>query len=119
MQQIMRICVCGGRDYDDYIKVAAVLTNALVYWPNMIIINGAAKGADQLATQWALVNNVPVELFPADWKNFGSSAGPIRNKKMLGSKIDLLIAFPGGKGTDNMIKICQAANVKVYKAYSI
>ena len=62
-----------------------------------------ASGADQLAGQWAKSRGISVKAYPADWKNLGRIAGPIRNKKMLDEKPDLLVAFPGGKGTANMV----------------
>jgi hypothetical protein len=40
---------------------------------------------------------------PADWQKHGTAAGPIRNKQMIVSgKPDLVLAFPGGRGTADM-----------------
>jgi len=52
-------------------------------------------------------------LFPSNWKKYGNAAGPIRNKEMIDSKIDVLVAFPGGNGTKNMIDQCKKHNIKV------
>ncbi|MEM9912925.1 MAG: hypothetical protein AAF922_19365 [Pseudomonadota bacterium] len=44
----------------------------------------------------------------------GRAAGPIRNKEMLDEGCpDLVVAFPGGRGTANMVKQAQAAGVEV------
>jgi len=52
--------------------------------------------------------------FPADWSRHGKSAGPIRNRQMLiEGRPDIVVAFPGGKGTANMIKQAVEAGVKV------
>lgn len=43
------------------------------------------------------------------------AAGHIRNKQMLDTGIDVVIAFPGGRGTANMVKIAKEANVQVWQ----
>jgi len=106
----MRILVCGGRNYGDQQKVSETL---LSLTPTSII-HGNAAGADDLADSWAKANHIPVLPFRADWGTFGRSAGPIRNKQMIEEgKPDLVVAFPGGKGTANMIKQAKAAGIKV------
>jgi hypothetical protein len=84
----------------------------------LIIINGKAKGADRVATDWAVTNLVPFEEYPADWNKYGRGAGPVRNKQMLDTGIDIVLAFPVGeaKGTRDMIRIAQKAGVEV-RAY--
>lgn len=48
------------------------------------------------------------------WKDHGKAAGPIRNQLMLDDfKPDLVVAFPGGKGTADMVKKAQDAGVTV------
>jgi UDP-N-acetylmuramoylalanine-D-glutamate ligase len=57
-----------------------------------------------------------LEVYPADWKLHGKSAGHIRNQQMLDeSKPDIVIAFPGGRGTANMIKRAKKAGVEVFQ----
>ena len=57
---------------------------------------------------------IDVLWFDADWQKYGRAAGPIRNKQMLdeGSP-DLVIAFAGGRGTENMVKQSEAKKVPV------
>ena len=66
------------------------------------IIHGGAKGVDSLIAAWALAREVPVVAFPAEWERLGRIAGPLRNAQML-DKADIVVAFPGGKGTLNTI----------------
>ena len=41
----------------------------------------------------------------ADWAKYGPVAGPIRNQDMLDlHRPKMVIAFPGGKGTADMVK---------------
>lgn len=112
----MRVLVCGSRDYDRRDTLYATL-DRLVIEKIDAIIEGEAKGADALARQWAESRKVPVIKFPADWKKYGKSAGPLRNKHMLvEGKPDLVIAFPKGKlddtrGTKNMVTQARAAGI--------
>ncbi len=103
MQQ--RVLVCGGRDYDDREQMFRILDVAHAANPIECLIHGAARGADTLAADWALERDVHCNAYPADWERNGKAAGPIRNRKMLEEgKPHMVIAFPGGKGTSNMIQ---------------
>lgn len=110
----MRVLVCGGRDYDPF-KVEDWLDKFDMYGPNLdVIIEGGARGADTGARNWAKKCSKELLTFPADWNTYGKAAGYIRNKQMLDEgKPNLVIAFPGGKGTAMMIKIAKEANVEV------
>lgn len=108
----MRVLVCGGRNYHNYTFVKSVLDD--LPKEGLVIIQGGARGADSLALDWSKENNVSYETFPADWVAYGKSAGFIRNKEMLThGKPDLVIAFPGGKGTENMIAQAKKADIDV------
>lgn len=55
--------------------------------------------------------------FPANWKKFGKAAGPLRNVKMIEEgKPDVVIAFPGGHGTANMVALAEASGIPVIRA---
>lgn len=113
MKKDIRLLVCGGRDYDDFVKLSAVM-NYIAKKVNIIeIIHGDAKGADSMAGVWADNRRIKVTAVPADWEHFKCAAGGIRNKKMLDMKPDGVVAFPGGNGTKNMISIAKKANVPV------
>lgn len=107
-----RVLVCGGRDFSDYERVDDYL--ASLYPPPTAIIHGCARGADSLASRWARENAVPEVCFKADWNKNGKAAGPIRNAEMLAKgKPDLVVAFPGGRGTADMVAKAIAAGVEV------
>jgi ABC-type Fe3+-hydroxamate transport system substrate-binding protein len=85
--------------------------------PGDVVIHGAARGVDEQAMIAAQtlpgVKHLP---FAADWHKHGRAAGPIRNKRMLDEgKPDLVVAFPGGRGTANMVKQAQAAGIPVQR----
>lgn len=111
----LRVIVCGGRDYADYDRMAAILSALRSdLAPFEVIIHGAAKGADALAAKYAKQHQIPDIAFTADWRTLGPAAGPARNKRMLEEgKPDLVVAFPGGSGTNNMASQARAAGVKV------
>lgn len=107
----MRILVCGGRDYNEEKTVNFILDSLKDV---EVVIDGGAKGADTLASKWAIINGIPSVTYCADWTTHGKAAGFIRNKLMLDNgKPDLVIAFPGGKGTANMVELATKANIPV------
>jgi hypothetical protein len=106
------ILVCGGRDFDDAYFISYVMLRT--FNSGDTLIEGGAKGADLLAKRWAIKNNIEVKTFEADWNKYGKRAGFIRNSQMLKEgKPDLVIAFPGGKGTDMMVGLAKDAGVDV------
>jgi len=110
----MRVLVCGGRDFNDHAMVFERLDALHQRDQISLLIEGGARGADALAAEWALARRVPSRRFTAQWDVHGRSAGPIRNQKMLDEgKPDLVVAFPGGRGTANMIALAKTAGVYV------
>lgn len=102
---MMRVLVCGGRDFFDYRKVKIALEMLM---PIDVVIHGAAAGADSMAAKWATIHDVDVVAFPVtkeEWTSLGRQAGPARNQRMLDEgKPDLVLAFPGGRGTADMVR---------------
>lgn len=109
----MRVLVTGGRHYSDQPALFATLDGVHASRAITAVIHGGASGADRLAGRWGQARGVSVEVYPADWDKHGRAAGPIRNQEMLGKKPDLVVAFPGGKGTADMVRRAKAAGVKV------
>ena len=99
-----KILVCGGRNYND----EKVLFSILDFYNPEIVIHGFARGTDTLASIWAYKNHKAQRAYPARWDKFGKGAGPIRNYEMITKEkyeLDFVIAFPGGRGTENMIQL--------------
>jgi predicted Rossmann-fold nucleotide-binding protein len=108
------VLVCGGRRYSDHVTLGRVLADIHAEKPIGVIVIGAATGADALAWAWAEKHGIQYAAFRADWDTFGKAAGPRRNRQMLDTtKPDLVVAFPGGRGTAHMVSIARAAGVKV------
>lgn len=103
----MRVLVCGGRAYYDKDRVLAVLNKLHSEAGIDLIIEGGANGADQLGNSWAMAHGVPVETYHA-------FAGPMRNRQMLEEgRPDTVVAFPGGRGTADMVRKARKAGVTV------
>lgn len=110
----MRVLVCGGRDYADDKKFSLQMDALNEQYCFTCVIQGGAPGADYFAICWGQENKLPIETYRADWHTYGKAAGPIRNKHMLREgKPDIVVAFPGGRGTSNMIKQAEEAGVRV------
>lgn len=102
----IRVLVCGGRDWDDELAVETVLNHLHLLFNISVVIHGAAAGADLMGMQWANRHGVKHAPFPANWKLHKLSAGPKRNRKMFKEgNPDLIVAFPGGTGTQDMVKV--------------
>lgn len=111
------VLITGGRDYSDTAQVENVLGATLQRFPELVVVQGGAKGADTLARLWCARNGVPCITMDAQWDYYGKAAGGIRNGWMLEfMKPNFLIAFPGGRGTADMIKKANAKGVLVYEA---
>jgi len=116
----VRWIVCGGRAFSDARTLSRVLTGlAAHYWArgwHPKIISGGAKGADSLAVLWASTRGIPFQVFYADWATHGKAAGPKRNQAMLDAtdgSFRLVVAFPGGRGTADMVARAMRSNVPV------
>ncbi len=110
----MRVLVCGGRDLEDTVLAFEVLDRLHGERRFTVLIEGDARGADRIAGTWADARGIEHRVFPADWRRLGRKAGPIRNLQMLQEgKPDLVVAFPGGRGTAHMARCAGEAGVPV------
>jgi len=105
------ILVCGGRDYTKHRKVEAVLDPIK---DNVgVVIEGGAPGLDTCVRRWCIQNGVHYATVPALWDTYKKAAGPKRNWAMSLLKPDKCIAFPGGRGTENMVSVCNRQGIPV------
>ena len=112
----MRVLVCGGRDYDDYDTVIYCLDAVHNEYGVTLLVEGGANGADAHGGIWADNNQIPRCTMWANWTKQGRKAGPIRNQNMLDLlHPDCVVAFPGGKGTSNMIRLAEQSGVTVWR----
>jgi hypothetical protein len=112
----MRILVCGGRDYLDTQHIHRTLDRVHAKHGITLLIEGGARGADARARAWAINRRIPFVTVEADWDAYGLAAGHIRNTRMLDEhQPEAVVAFPGGRGTADMVKQAQQAGVPVWR----
>lgn len=119
----MRVLVAGGRDFEVLEFIVTRMLRLHEKFGFTEVITGGARGVDTLAHMVAEELGIPTRVFPiskADWTDLGRAAGPIRNKQMLvEGKPELVMAFPGGAGTANMVQQSLMAKVPVWKSEQI
>lgn len=112
-----RVIIAGGRRFENY-NLLATKCDGILSQKRMthtiVIISGTAKGADTLGEHYARERGYTLRQFPADWDQFGKSAGYRRNCQMA-DNADALIAFWDGQsaGTRHMIEIARERNLAV------
>jgi len=110
----MRVLICGGRDFKDFDMLRRELDGLHAERTFTEVIEGGAGGADTMGHDWAKLNDVPTICYLADWETYGRAAGPLRNQRMLDEgKPDLVITFPGGRGTADLVRRAKAVGIPI------
>jgi hypothetical protein len=109
----MRTIIAGSRSITNYTEIIKAI--ALCGFKPTSIISGGARGVDNLGEKFGYDFNLPVFVYPANWKDHGKRAGYIRNSEMA-KNADALIAIWDGKskGTKHMIDIAVQRGLKIY-----
>ena len=118
--KLKKVIVTGGRGYMDKMRVFVELNAER---PS-IVVHGACKkkgseglsGADRWADEWGNEQEgVDVQRYPANWTKYGLGAGPVRNQVVVDEHpdADTCLAFPGGRGTADMVRRCRKAGIPV------
>ena len=118
-----RIIVAGSRNYKDYRRISAVLSEFIRKFSEDGIrpefISGGCRGVDTLAERFCKLHNYPIKIFEADWVTHGKKAGYLRNKQMAEYAAEdngMLIAFWDGesKGTKMMVDLAMKNGLTVH-----
>jgi len=109
----------GGRDLAWPVeRIASALLQRSGGRAVHLLLHGGARGADQAIGRAAHQLGWRVQSLAAEWRRFGRSAGPIRNRQLLEQALIeaqahtspsfsasvLVIAFPGGAGTASLVE---------------
>lgn len=118
----MKLLVTGGRSYDRLDVVVVRLNQLHAAVPITELIHGDATGADAFAKAWAESLGItchPEPVPPEQWQRLGGRAGNARNSLMLRKwKPDVVVAFPGGTGTLDMVKKARAEKIPTLMSWA-
>lgn len=113
---MVKVLVCGGRDFNDTEKIYQFLDRFHRFNNVSCLVEGDARGVDRIAGYWARKNKINNEKYPALWDTHGRKAGVLRNQMMLDyENPDIVIAFPGGRGTTDMVERARKQGFEVYE----
>ena len=120
------ICINGSRSFNDYDffkqeieklieDPKAYILDPVLRVPKQIrLILGGAQGADTLAERWAKEVGALYQVFPANWKKYGKSAGFKRNIQMIDVSHELISFWDGeSRGTKHTIDYAKSKSVPV------
>lgn len=137
----MRLLVCGGRTFGrtdiagmteadvamalvDRRMAQAFLDGVHAEFGIEDLIEGKARGGDEIGCNWAALHLAEEHhhQFPADFRQFGRGAGPIRNRQMRDNgRPTHGVAFKNGYdwtrrrgGTENMVSLLLEVDVPVW-----
>lgn len=110
-----RIIVCGSRGWTDREAIRSFLTEQDREHEHVVVVHGAAPGADRIAGEEAKRLGLKVEEHPAQWAMHGRRAGLLRNERMLALGCTRVVAFWDGesRGTEHMIRKAREAHAWV------
>jgi hypothetical protein len=109
----VKTIIAGSRDIEDYGWVCAAVEES--GFTVTEVVSGGAHGVDHQGERWGHYRDIPVKVFPADWKKYGKGAGPVRNRQMADYAEALIAVWDGAsKGTENMIREAKARDLKVF-----
>lgn len=113
--------VTGTRDPDKKIEklVCYAMTwiaNSPLSDSNTLLLQGGAKGVDEVATDSWHLYQLEDKKFKALWKEHGKAAGGKRNQQMVDFNPDICVAFPGPDsiGTWDAVRRAQKAEVLTF-----
>lgn len=111
----MRVAICGGRNESLTRDRLRELKDELCNLNDgrlTILLGGCPTGIDEEVRRASTPLGYPYRLFPADWKQYGPAAGPVRNSQMI-AEADHVIAFPGGRGTADTVRKARRVSIPV------
>lgn len=115
--KLYKVLMFGARDWTDPVPIVEELKRLIEEHgvSNLLVIEGGADGADELAGRYATDWNIHTARVPALWKTRGRGAGPQRNAIMAALEPDEAIGFHenlfASKGTADMARRLDKAGI--------
>lgn len=113
--RLVRIAITGGRDHHPSEAETEAFKRIFDRLAGSELHHGDSRGVDRFIAAMVkrLRPDIRIIAHPADWNAHGKKAGPLRNRAMV-AQCDFLIAFPGGKGTQNCADAARELRKPVY-----
>ncbi len=109
----MRTIIAGSRNIPSLHHVGVAILKSGFHITK--VVSGCARGVDQMGEDWAELNGVEVDQYPADWALHGRKAGCMRNVEMADNADALIAVWDGqSRGTAHMIQTAKAKGLKVH-----
>lgn len=125
----MKVIIAGSRHIINYWALLEAIQES--GFTITEVISGTARGPDKMGEKWALIENIPIKSFPAQWgdlarpgavirhndygKPFDAKAGLWRNELMADYADSLIVLWDGkSAGTKHMIGEMKKRGKPVY-----
>jgi hypothetical protein len=109
----MKVIIAGSRGIKDEQAIFSAIKAS--EFEITEVVSGGADGVDRFGEKYANRYDIPLKVFPADWKKKKASAGIIRNAEMANYAEALIAVWDGtSRGTKNMIEVAQRKGLKVF-----
>lgn len=99
----MRVAVCGGKDFLAMHLISAVLFKVHRSTHITELLIGNCRGVDEIVNDWARRTGIPVRQINSDWLAYGDEADAVRNQMVIDERPDVVVIFPGGKRTNDLM----------------
>jgi len=110
----MKLIIAGSRSLSGRSGLVEKAIEKSGFTDIVEVVSGTAVGVDRLGEIWGLANKKNVIQFPANWGEFGKSAGFRRNISMAEYADALLAIWDGAsRGTAHMIQQMRLRNKPV------
>jgi hypothetical protein len=114
----MKLIIAGSRHLEvSSQEIEDILNKCLGDWRKVTeIISGHCRGIDTCGERFSDSHGIKLTIFPANWEQYGDSAGPRRNGQMASVADALLLIWDGtSKGSANMKARMEAMKKPVYE----
>lgn len=109
----MKTIIAGSRSITEYDDVLNGIENSGIDITE--VFSGMAIGVDKLGERYAKENNIVIRYYPANWTEYGKSAGYRRNVTMGEAADAAIIVWDGvSKGSKHMIDIMKQLDKPYY-----
>lgn len=115
MKNKKRIALIGSRELENKIQLRRAAKTFLLQYPNIELVSGGAKGADQIAEELAEEMGLKITIFFPNYHEHGKIAPLLRNCQIV-NEADIILAIWDGKskGTAHTLGLARQKGIPIY-----